>query len=70
MPTIPDILITSQKDFETEKENLKEKLIIFQKKGPTACTERPHPFFGKLTPEQWGKGIYKHLDHHLQQFGV
>ncbi|AKG05283.1 hypothetical protein AAV35_011155 [Salimicrobium jeotgali] len=70
MPTIPDILITSQKDFETEKENLKAKLITFQKKGPTPCTERPHPFFGKLTPEQWGKGIYKHLDHHLQQFGV
>ncbi len=29
-----------------------------------------HPLFGKLTPEQWGKSIYKHLDHHLQQFDV
>ena len=30
----------------------------------------PHPMFGKFTMEQWGKMEYKHLDHHLRQFGV
>lgn len=70
MPTIPDILMTDDKDFETEKERLKQKMIRLQKNGPEACTDHPHPFFGKLTSEQWGKGIYKHLDHHLKQFGV
>jgi len=25
---------------------------------------------GKLTPEEWGILIYKHLDHHLRHFGV
>jgi len=30
----------------------------------------PHPIFGSFTPEQWGKMQYKHLDHHLTQFGV
>lgn len=30
----------------------------------------PHPLFGTMTPEQWGKMQYKHLDHHLTQFGV
>ncbi|WLR42283.1 DUF1569 domain-containing protein [Bacillus carboniphilus] len=70
MPTIPTILITCRRDFEIEREKLKQKIIIFQKNGPEACTRHPHPFFGKLTPEQWGKGIYKHLDHHLKQFGV
>jgi hypothetical protein len=29
-----------------------------------------HPAFGNLTNEQWGKMQYKHLDHHLRQFGV
>lgn len=29
-----------------------------------------HPSFGKLSKEQWGKMQYKHLDHHLRQFGV
>ena len=70
MSTIPTILITVEKEFETEKEKLKQKIITFQKNGPEKCTTHPHPFFGKLTPDQWGKGIYKHLHHHLKQFGV
>lgn len=70
MSTIPTILIVEEKEFETEKEKLKGKIITFQNNGPEKCTTHPHPFFGKLTPEQWGKGIYKHLDHHLKQFGV
>jgi len=30
----------------------------------------PHPSFGEFTKEQWGQLEYKHLDHHLRQFGV
>ncbi len=70
MSTIPTILIVDEKEFETEKEELKQKIITFQNNGPEKCTTHPHPFFGKLTSEQWGKGTYKHLDHHLKQFGV
>lgn len=70
MSTIPTILIKDKRDFGTEKGKLKQKIIIFQQNGPEHCTSYPHPFFGKLTSEQWGKGIYKHLDHHLKQFGV
>lgn len=68
LSTIPSILIADDRDFEAEKEKLKQKIITFQHKGPEKCTTHPHPFFGKLTSEQWGKGIYKHLDHHLKQF--
>jgi Protein of unknown function (DUF1569) len=32
--------------------------------------DEPHPIFGKMTKEEWSKGTWKHLDHHLQQFGV
>ncbi|MGM0830308.1 MAG: DUF1569 domain-containing protein [Bacillota bacterium] len=70
MSTIPAILIVEEKNFEIERENLKQKIITFQYNGPEKCTTHPHSFFGKLTSEQWGKGIYKHLDHHLKQFGV
>lgn len=70
MSTDPTILIVDKKEFETEREELKQKIITFQSNGPEKCTTHPHPFFGKLTPEQWGKGIYKHLDHHLKQFDV
>lgn len=70
MSTIPTILIVDEKEFDTEKEKLKQKIIKFQNDGPEKCANHRHPFFGKLTSEQWGKGIYKHLDHHLKQFGV
>ena len=29
----------------------------------------PHPFFGALDRRNWGRLIWKHLDHHLRQFG-
>ena len=57
-------------DFEKEKESLIKKILQFSEGGPSKCTTAPHGFFGHLTPEQWGIGMYKHLDHHLRQFGV
>lgn len=30
----------------------------------------PHPFFGRLTALEWGRWGYRHMDHHLRQFGV
>ena len=29
-----------------------------------------HPIFGDLTPGEWGRWGYRHMDHHLTQFGV
>lgn len=29
-----------------------------------------HPAFGPLSPEEWGRLCWKHLNHHLVQFGV
>jgi len=29
-----------------------------------------HPIFGKLNKKDWGRLIWKHLDHHLRQFGA
>ncbi|WP_434751553.1 DUF1569 domain-containing protein [Paenibacillus amylolyticus] len=70
MSTIPTIVIDDDRVFIAEKEKLKQQINTFQVNGPDQCSQHPHPFFGKLTAEQWGKGIYKHLDHHLKQFGV
>jgi hypothetical protein len=70
MSTIPTIMIVDKREFDTEKDILIEKIIMIQSNGPSKCTKKPHPFFGRLSPEEWGKGIYKHLDHHLKQFGV
>lgn len=70
MSTMSSIMITNARELEREREILKQKLLTLQKDGLQKCHAQIHPFFGKLTAEEWGKGIYKHLDHHLKQFGV
>jgi len=69
-PTHKDFIITTTSDFEKAKQQLINHLVAFQEDGMEKCTSAPHAFFGNLTKEQWGLGMYKHLDHHLQQFGV
>jgi hypothetical protein len=67
LPTDKSFVMTDEKDFEKEKKQLLDMLGQFKEEN---IVDRPHPIFGKLTKEQWSKGTWKHLDHHLQQFGV
>lgn len=69
-PTAKELVVVNATDFEKEKANLKTLMQNFSEGGTAKCTTHPHPFFGKLKPEDWGIGIYKHTDHHLRQFGV
>ena len=69
-PTDKTFIIKDRRDFEKEKELLKEQINKFANGGETNVSQHPHSFFGKLTPMQWSIGMYKHLDHHLRQFGV
>lgn len=70
LPTAPNFIIKDQRDFNKEKSELSSMTEQFHQLGPDKVGRFPHPFFGTLTPEQWGKSMYKHLDHHLNQFGV
>ncbi|MEO6405952.1 MAG: DUF1569 domain-containing protein [Ferruginibacter sp.] len=70
LPTAPSFRITDSREFENEKQILLELVEKFYTAGPTGISKYPHPLFGSLTPEQWGQSMYKHIDHHLQQFGV
>lgn len=69
-PTDKTFIMADKKSFEEEKQKLIEHIKAFSSGGPTSCTTHPNPFFGNLTPEEWAKGQYKHVDHHLKQFGV
>ena len=69
-PTDPKLVVSDQRDFEREREQLRLKVRELQEGGEAKCTRHPHPFFGSLTPYEWGRGMYKHLDHHLRQFGA
>jgi hypothetical protein len=70
LPTDKNFLVTGNPDFQLEKANLIELVNKFYVSGPTGITKNPHPFFGRLTIQEWDTLLYKHLDHHLRQFGV
>jgi hypothetical protein len=69
-PTSPDMVVADQRDLDTERRRLRGLIDRFTAAGPSGCTNQPHSFFGRLTPEQWAVLMYKHTDHHLRQFGV
>lgn len=70
LPTAPNFIIKDERDFEKEKQELVDMISRFHNAGPGNVGKYPHPMFGSFTPEQWGQSMYKHLDHHLMQFGV
>jgi hypothetical protein len=65
--THPQYKQTVERDFETEKERLLGALAQFIEQEDIL---RKHPLFGAMTVEEKGWSMYKHLDHHLSQFGV
>lgn len=69
LPTDKTFIFADDRDFDKERNNLITAIRRF-----TDPTERigvnTHPFFGKLTRDEWGVITWKHLDHHLTQFGV
>ena len=68
LPTDPTFVMTGQdKEFEKEKTALLELVNKFSNENVAG---KRHPVFGKLTKENWSKATWKHLDHHLKQFGV
>jgi hypothetical protein len=69
-PTAKDLMVQDERDLRTERERLRGLIDRFAAAGPKGCTAHPHSFFGRLTPEEWATLMYKHLDHHLRQFGV
>ena len=68
-PTAAEIKVTDPKEFDTEKTNF---IRAVKKLSAENAVEKNavHPFFGSMTPEEWGRINYKHADHHLSQFGV
>jgi hypothetical protein len=69
-PTAKSLIVADERDLVKERERLSGLIDRFAAGGMAGCTKSPHSFFGKMTPEDWAILMYKHLDHHLRQFGV
>jgi hypothetical protein len=65
VPTAPELLAPPRGDWSHLQESLANALAHI----PDRMTAE-HPAFGKLSPRDWGVLVWRHLDHHLRQFGV
>lgn len=70
LPTLAEAKIVDQRDFENEKLKLLQLVNAFQALGATGIKGAEHPFFGKMSVSEWDHFQVKHLNHHLNQFGV
>jgi hypothetical protein len=69
-PTDPIYVVSDAPDFEAERARLATLIDRVVQRGATRTEGMTHPFFGRLSGVEWGQLAYKHLDHHLRQFGV
>jgi Protein of unknown function (DUF1569) len=70
LPTDKTFVIKDTRDFGQEQKLLIELVRQLPATDREAVARTPHPFFGKMTPNEWNSLNYKHLDHHLRQFGA
>jgi Protein of unknown function (DUF1569) len=70
LPTAPAFRIKNEKNFAEEK----ARLIAFVEQtlaaGEVTFEGKESPSFGPMNAKEWNNLLYKHLDHHLTQFGV
>lgn len=68
--TAPQFIISDSRDFQKEKERIIEYIRKTQKLGSQYFEGKESHSFGNLSATEWNNMFYKHLDHHLNQFGV
>lgn len=69
-PTDPGFVVTDERDFHRERERLTGLVSRFCERGPSEAAKHVHSFLGRMSGDDWGVMMYKHLDHHLRQFSA
>ena len=69
-PTGPGFKISDERDFNLEKAQLLQVINRFIDAGKADKLQGRHPFFGPMNNREWEIMQWKHLDHHLRQFGA
>ena len=68
-PTAPELYPGAAASFDEERAVV---LALLERigAGPQDGAGPAHPLFGPLSWREWGAATYKHVDHHLKQFGA
>ena len=68
-PTAPELLPGAAASLEEDRATLLALLDQIGA-GPRDGSGPAHPLFGPMSFGEWGTVTYKHVDHHLKQFGA
>lgn len=68
--TAPAFKIQESRNFEPEKKRLIDYINKAQQSGENSFDNKVSFSFDRLSKMEWNNMFYKHLDHHLSQFGV
>ena len=68
--TAPQFVIKDSKNFDLEKSRLIQHIEKTRELGESHFEQKESHSFGKLTATEWNNMFYKHLNHHLSQFGL
>ncbi|MEM9327486.1 MAG: DUF1569 domain-containing protein [Bacteroidota bacterium] len=68
--TAPEMVIDYYPDFQRQRKRTVDYLTATGSYGQEFFDKRAHPSFSRLSSREWSNLFYKHIDHHLQQFGV
>jgi hypothetical protein len=68
-PTAPEFLAQPSGTWDDDMAALRTAIARFAARDPESEWPR-HPAFGALSGRMWGVLAWRHLDHHLRQFGV
>ena len=68
-PTAPELLVSDARSVDAIRSEL-ASLVERIGAGPRKGYGPVHPLFGRLSFREWGVATYKHMDHHLRQFGA
>jgi hypothetical protein len=68
-PTAPELLTRAPREWTSDVADVQ---ALLNRAARTATTDGwpEHPAFGALSKRAWGVLIYRHMDHHLKQFGA
>jgi Protein of unknown function (DUF1569) len=69
VPTAPELQVRSPGDWSADVADLRSLVERFASQRGVAKWP-DHPAFGRLSERAWGVLVYRHMDHHLRQFGA
>jgi hypothetical protein len=70
VPTAPELVARPPRAWNADVADLQSLVDRFVARQSETAPWAEHPAFGRLSRRAWGVLVYRHMDHHLRQFGA